>query len=137
MRKKLTELIKRHEGYRQFAYRDTVGKLTIGIGRNIDDRGISEDEAEYMLNNDIDLCLSDLSRNIPGFNELPETVQVVLVDMCFNLGITRLMKFKKTLLYINEGLYYKAADEMLDSSWARQVGTRAPELSEMMRHAHE
>lgn len=137
MRKKLTELIKRHEGYRQFAYRDTVGKLTIGIGRNIDDRGISEDESEYMLNNDIDICMSDLSRNIPGFNELPETVQIVLVDMCFNLGIVRLMKFKKTLLYIHEGLYYKAADEMLDSSWARQVGTRATELSEMMRHAHE
>jgi len=133
MRSKLINQLKEHEGIRLKPYRCTANKLTIGIGRNIEDRGITEDEAEYLLNNDIDICIEELEKNLPWFYQLHETARLVLVDMCFNMGMPRLMQFKKTLNYLADQDYAAAAVEMLDSRWARQVGSRAKHLSYQLK----
>ena len=124
-------LIKKHEGLRLRPYKCTAGKLTIGYGRNLDDNGISEVEAEQMLHNDIQNCYAACLK-FPFWNELNAARQAVLIDMCFNLGITKMKQFKKMLAALEIGAYYRAAHEMLDSHWARQVTSRATELAEIM-----
>ena len=121
------------EGLKFHPYTDTVGKTTIGIGRNLTDNGITKTEAIYLCNNDIDNCVKDLHNNFPQFDEWPENVQIVLIDMCFNLGIYQLMKFYNFLGYIKIGNYEDASKEMLNSMWARQVGVRALKLSELLK----
>ena len=133
MKPKLIALLKKHESIRLKPYLDTVGKLTIGIGRNLDDVGISLDEAEYMCNNDIDRCIWDLDKHLPWYKDLSENRQLVLMDMCFNLGISKLLGFKDTLASIKAGNYELASEQMLQSKWASQVKGRALELSNMMR----
>lgn len=128
----ITELLVKHEGLRTKPYRCTAGKLTIGVGRNLDDRGISPDEALYMLANDIAAARKELSRAFLWFDKLDEVRQAVLIDMHVNLGLDRLSKFTNTLALIAVGKYESAAQEMLDSMWARQVGNRARDLAAMM-----
>ena len=124
----------RHEGIRLKPYRCTAGKLTIGIGRNLDDCGISQKEAYAMLERDILDCEQRLIDEIPEiYNNLDEVRQSVLLNMCFNLGIKGLMGFKTTLSFIAAGDWERAANNMLASKWAKQVGRRAIELAEMMR----
>ena len=124
----------RHEGLRLKPYRCTAGRLTIGIGRNLDDRGISQKEAYAMLERDIQDCEQWLIDDIPEiYNKLDEVRQSVLLNMCFNLGIKGLLEFKNTLAFIGAGDWERAANNMLASKWAKQVGMRAIELSEMMR----
>ena len=124
----------RHEGLRLKPYRCTAGKLTIGIGRNLDDRGISQKEAYAMLERDIQDCEQWLIDEIPEvYNKLDEVRQAVLLNMCFNLGIKGLLGFKNTLDFIGAGDWERAANNMLASKWAKQVGLRAIELSELMR----
>ena len=127
------EMIKRHEGLKLTVYKDTVGILTIGYGRNIESRGISISEAEMMLNNDIADCMAELRVNLPYFDVLDSVRQDVLIDMCFNLGLQGLRKFKLTLTHIQHGDFEMASETMLDSNWAKQVGNRAVELSQMMK----
>jgi lysozyme len=124
----------RHEGLRLKPYRCTAGKLTIGIGRNLDDRGISQKEAYAMLERDIQDCEQWLIDEIAEiYNKLDEVRQSVLLNMCFNLGIKGLLGFKNTLDFIGAGDWERAANNMLASKWAKQVGMRAIELSELMR----
>lgn len=123
----------RDEGVRLKPYRDTVGKLTIGIGRNLDDVGISAEEAHYLLGNDVERSARALDDFLPFWRNLGPVRQRVLVNMAFNMGIRRLLTFKFTLLMIEKGEYEKAAEGMLSSLWARQVGPRAQRLAEMMR----
>jgi len=124
----------RHEGLKLKPYRCTAGKLTIGIGRNLDDRGISRKEAYAMLERDIQDCEQWLIDKIPEiYNNLDEVRQSVLLNMCFNLGIKGLLGFKNTLSFIAAGDWERAANGMLASKWAKQVGMRAIELSELMR----
>ncbi len=130
---KLIRLLITHEGLRLKPYRDTRGKLTIGVGRNLDDVGITEEEALYLLKNDIKRVLDFLKERLPYWNGLTETRKMALVDMCFNLGPGGFLSFKKMLAALERGDYEQAAREMLDSRWARQVGRRAEELAEMMR----
>ena len=132
-REDLKEQLLRHEGLRLKPYKDSVGKLTIGIGRNLDDRGISHATAEQMLEEDIDLVLSQLEDKLPFFKGLDVVRQRVLADMCFNLGINGLLGFHNTLSFIEEGRYDAAATNMLLSKWAKQVGPRAHTLARMMR----
>jgi lysozyme len=132
MTDKLTEMLVDHEGLRLKPYRCTAGKLTIGVGRNLDDRGISPDEALYLLRNDIEISRRELSAAFPWFDKLDSVRQCVLIDMCVNLGLTRLQGFRNTLALIGVGKYEAAAVEMLDSKWAQQVGNRARRLSGMM-----
>lgn len=125
--------LNRDEGLRLKPYRDTVGKLTIGIGRNLDDVGISEAEAEYLLQQDIDRTMADMDRLMPWWRGLDDTRKRVLINMGFNLGVPGLMKFKNTLAAVKEGRYTDAADGMLDSLWARQTKGRAIRLARAMR----
>lgn len=132
-RQKLIRQLRRHEGERLKPYRCTAGKLTIGIGRNLDDRGITAEESAYLLNNDIDRVWTELQTRLPWTTGLSDVRQRVLLDMAFNLGIDGLLKFRSTLATIQAGQYHKAGEMMLDSLWARQVGMRAHRLSKMMQ----
>ena len=124
-------LLKKHEGLRLQPYRCTAGKLTIGYGRNLEDNGITAAEAEQMLHNDIQNCYAECVKFI-FWNNLNEARQAVLIDMCFNLGITRLKQFKKMFAALGEGNYTLAAREMKDSKWYNQTGDRAKELEKIM-----
>lgn len=131
---RIKEQLVRHEGLRLKPYRCTAGKLTIGIGRNLDDSGISQSEAHIMLINDIMNCEKQLQAKIPDiYNGLDEVRKSVLLNMCFNLGINGLLGFKNTLAFVKAGDWERAANNMLASKWAKQVGRRAIELSELMR----
>jgi lysozyme len=131
---RIKEQLVRHEGLRLKPYRCTAGKLTIGIGRNLDDCGISQSEAYVMLINDIMNCEKQLQAKIPDiYNGLDEVRKSVLLNMCFNLGINGLLGFKNTLAFVKAGDWERAANNMLVSKWAKQVGRRAIELSELMR----
>ena len=127
----MSQLIKKHEGLRLKPYKCTAGKLTIGYGRNIEDNGISQTEAEEMLNNDIQRCYSECIK-FKFWDKLNEARQAVIIDMCFNLGITRLKSFKKMLAALQAGNYPKAAAELLDSNYARQVKSRAQENAQIL-----
>jgi lysozyme len=128
----LIRQLKLHEGVKLKAYKCTADKTTIGVGRNLDDLGITEEEADYLLANDIDRVKVALSREIPWMADLNDVRQRVLLDMAFNLGVSGLMQFKKTLKAIQDKDFERAGRMMLDSKWATQVGKRADRLSVMM-----
>ncbi|RVU39793.1 lysozyme [Hwanghaeella grinnelliae] len=114
-------------------YTDTVGKVTIGVGRNLDDVGISETEALVMLDADIDRAMEDLRRNVPSVFDRPEPVQRALVTLCFNMGWPRLSGFRRMGAHLELNEYGPAADEALNNKWARQVGNRARRLAGLIR----
>ncbi|MGZ8236368.1 MAG: glycoside hydrolase family protein [Methylobacter sp.] len=129
----LVNQLKRHEGFRPHVYRCTAGKQTVGYGRNLDDTGISEREATVLLTHDISRAAEDLIDQVPVFPNLSLNRQNVLVNMAVNMGIPRLLGFKKMLAALRANDFDLAADEMLDSQWAKQVGNRATELAQQMR----
>lgn len=131
-RERLLKQLRVDEGTRYKPYRDTVGKLTIGVGRNLDDRGLSPDEVDYLLNNDVKLVEMELDGQLPWWRSMSDARQEVLANMCFNLGITKLLGFKNTLQFMKEGRYDAAARGMEASMWFRQVGDRARRLVKMM-----
>ena len=114
-------------------YECPAGLYTIGWGRNLEDRGISEDEAELMLTNDINDSKRELSRHFGFFDDLDEVRQMALVDLHFNMGYNRLSKFKKMLAALTRRDYDTAAIEAIDSAWYRQVGSRAREIVKIIR----
>jgi lysozyme len=128
----LADQLRRDEGTRLHPYKDTVGKLTIGTGRNLDDVGISQDEADLMLANDIKVATIRLESTFPWTVGLDDVRKSVLVNMTFNMGIGGLAQFKDTLRKVQAGDYAGAAQAMLDSGWAKQVGPRAQRLSIQM-----
>ena len=128
----ITQLID-HEGLKLFPYHCTADKLTIGVGRNLEDRGISNDEAAYLLKNDIEIVERELLEAQPLVSMLDAVRQRVLVDMGFNLGTPTLMKFSNMWDAIEDEDWEEAADQMLDSRWAKQVGRRAHRLADAMR----
>jgi lysozyme len=132
-RTKLKQELEIDEGKRRKPYVDTVDKVSIGIGRNLTDNGVSDAEIDFMLENDIDGVEADLDRHIFWWRSMDEVRQRVLANMCFNMGITRLMGFRNTLHWMKQGRYAAAADGMLMSKWASQVGARATRLARMMR----
>lgn len=121
------------EGLRLKPYQDTVGKWTIGVGRNLDDVGISKPEAMMLLGADIDAACAALDKSLPWWRGMSDARQQVLANMCFNLGIERLLGFKNTLAAMQAGRYDEAANGMLASKWALQVGQRARRLADMMK----
>jgi len=129
----LREQLIRHEGLRLKPYTDTVGKLTIGVGRNLTDRGISKAEAMHLLDNDILEAQTAVVKALPWTVEIDRPRFEILMNMAFNLGIGGLLKFERFLAAVQEGSYELAALEMLNSKWAKQVGQRADELASMMR----
>lgn len=132
-RDELRSMLVLHEGLRLHPYKCTSGKTTIGVGRNLDDNGISNDEAMYLLERDIDRVEAELDSRFTWWRQMTPARQAVLADMAFNLGINRLLGFVNTLKFMRDGDYEAAADGMMDSLWARQVGNRAIRLAKMMR----
>ena len=129
---KLKQQLMRHEGVRYKPYRCSADKLTIGVGRNLEDNGLSEDEVQLLLDNDIKDVLRTCA-TLPYWKDLNEARRLVRADMMFNLGYKRFKGFKKMEAALREGRWEKAAVEMLDSKWARQVGQRSNTLAVMMK----
>jgi|TARA_R100000234_G_C4928444_1_gene147364 lysozyme len=134
VREKLLDMLMLHEGLELKPYQCTADKTTIGVGRNLQDVGITEDEAKYLLQNDIDRILKEVE-HWSFLEKLNEPRQAVILDMVFNMGVTRFNAntWVKTFAAIQNEEWEKAANEMLDSKWAKQVGQRAIRLSQMMR----
>ena len=121
-----------HEGVRLKPYTCPAGYLTIGVGRNLEGKGISADEAAMLLDNDITDVIRQLSRALPGFMDLDPVRQRALVDMGF-MGVGSLLKFRKMLAALWAKDYAEAARQALDSKWARQVGPhRAGRVAAML-----
>ena len=153
-RDELVKMIAIHEGIVLNVYQDHLGIDTVGIGRNLQDRGITdgelsfinktmdevyengltEEEAYYLCMNDIAIVEKELLVNKPIVNQLNDVRQMVLIDMAFNMGVPRLMKFKNMWLAIEKVNYQLANEEMIDSRWAGQVGSRAMKLSLAMKN---
>ena len=131
--KELIDQLIRHEGIRLKPYKCPAGKLTIGIGRNIEDNGITEAEAIILLMNDIGRCQWEVDTAFPWSVKLDKPRYNVLVNMCFNMGISRLSSFRKMLAALKERDYNEASIEGLDSRWAKQVGKRAVELMQIIK----
>jgi len=144
-----------HEGLRLQVYKDTLGIDTIGIGRNLEDRGITKEEldwmdipnmdaiyeygiteadAMYLAKNDVQIVEEELVRAHPCVDKLDAVRQLVLMDMAFNMGVPRLRKFQKMWNAVHEEKFDIAAKEMLDSRWAVQVKSRSTKLAHAMHH---
>lgn len=129
----LVERIKKNEGFESFPYKCPAGKVSIGYGRNLEDCGISEQEAEILLSNDITRAKLELYNNFPWTIGMDDIRKGVLVEMVFNMGITRFKQFKKMLAACQNGEWDKVANEMLDSKWHKQTKKRAETLAEIMK----
>jgi lysozyme len=136
VRDKLISMLKRHEGVETHAYKCSENKTTIGVGRNVDKGGglgLSDDEVDYLLQNDIDRVVSELDSEYDWFAGLDSVRQDALIDISFNLGQTRLRAFKNALAAMAEGDWGEAADQFMDSRWSGQVGKRSNNLTDMIR----
>ena len=130
---KLRADLTRDEGMRLKPYRCTEGKLTIGVGRNLDAVGISAEEAYLLLDHDIAAIVAGLDRALPWWRSLSEARQRALLNMGFNLGLSRLLGFRQMLAAFQQGDYQTAAAQALDSAWAQQVGERAQRIAALIR----
>lgn len=148
-------MFKENEGYKPEVYTDTTGNRTIGIGFNLEDtnnrkvlkdmgidindvfagKPLKENQIIGLYNHSLRQAFSDAQKFDPGFARRPEPVKKAIVDMAFNLGLTRLQKFKKMRAALDADDYGRAADEMVDSNWYKQVKTRGPRTVELMRQA--
>ena len=129
---KLKDQLILHEGLELKSYQCSAGFITLGVGRNVEELGITEDEARYLLDNDILRVTKELDSNLPWWRDLSEVRQRVVVDMVFNLGISRFLNFKNAINAMQEEDWEEAAAQMLDSKWADQVGKRADRLAKAM-----
>ena len=132
----LVDTLKRHEGVRSHAYKCSENMITVGVGRNLDENGgigLSDDEIEYLLMNDIERCDAELRAAYDWYENLKKPRRDAMINMCFNLGLTRLRGFVKALEAMSREQYDVAADEFMDSRWAKQVGDRAVEVTELIR----
>src|SRR5579859_3435363 len=132
MRYKLKKRLILEEGYRQFPYKDTHGKLTIGYGRCLDTNGINQDEALYLLNNDIDKIENELIKNIKFYDSLDDARKLVLIDMSFQMGIYGVLGFVQFLKALENKDYDTASKEMLNSIWGKEFINRANDLAFIM-----
>ena len=144
---KLQKELERDEGCKYEIYLDHLGYPTFGIGHLITDDDpewwsdvgteVSEERVKEAFNFDIETVLDDCCRLYEYFYDLPEEVQLIIANMMFNLGYTRLSKFKGMKRGVDARDWNAAADEMVDSLWYRQVTTRANRLVERMRNINE
>jgi len=120
--------LRREEGFRSHAYKDHLGYVTVGIGRCIEEGvgiGLSLEEAEYLLMNDVRRCIGELGKALPWASSLDNQRKEVLVELAFQMGLPNLMKFKRMLAAMKDGEFEKAAAELLDSKYAGQTPARA------------
>jgi lysozyme len=140
--KQLQEQLKIDEGVKYEIYNDHLGYATFGIGHLITDKDpeygkpigtkITEERVNEIFQTDVELYISETKSVFPGLENKPEKIQLVLVNMCFNLGAPRLSKFKKFIAAIDQEQWMEASLEMMDSQWAKQVGPRATRLKEIV-----
>lgn len=128
--------IARHEGCVSHVYEDSEGFWTIGYGRCVDvslGGGITEEEASMLLSNDIKRIHAELTTAFRWYPRLDTARQAGLINMAYNLGLPRLLTFRKMIAHLEHGEFDRAAEECLDSKWARQVGRRAEDIAGMIR----
>ena len=135
--KDLLESIKHHEGFVEHVYDDSLGIPTIGYGFAIKDLVLEEDLCDEILLRKLRILGKSVMGKFPFFDSLPSDCKTVLMEMCYQLGVTGVSKFKKALKAMEDGDWEKAADEMLDSKWAKQTPNRAKEMSNIIRSLHE
>lgn len=119
------EMLIKHEGIRVHPYKCSEDKLTIGIGRNLEANGISEEEAMYLLGNDIDRVINNLDKIFPAWKVMPKRARLVCIDMSFQMGITGFMNFRRTRALMEMGAWLEASEELLRSKYAVQTPNRA------------
>lgn len=127
------QMTKEDEGFTRSLFYDTEGKLTGGWGHNFSDNGVSIKVGDFIFDEDFNYFVNILPTIFPWYNTLSDNRKVVILNMCFNLGLKRFQTFEKTIHYISVGDYEMAAREMLDSKWSQQVGDRASRLAKIMR----
>ena len=135
--KTLLESIKHHEGFVEHVYDDSLGIPTIGYGFAIKDLILDEDIAEDILMRKLEKLKRNANARFQWLEDMPQEVQAVVLNMCYQLGVTGVSKFRKAISALQEGEWHEAADEMLDSLWARQTPNRATELSNIVRNQSE
>jgi len=128
----IKDLLIRDEGLRLTAYKCTAGRTTIGVGRNLDDVGISAEEADLLLQNDLQ-HIEAQALTFTWYVTLDAVRQAVILSMLFNLGLRGFQGFTNTIKDIESGDFAGAASRMLESKWVKQVGQRANRLAEMMK----
>ena len=131
----LIDNIKISEGYRSKVYKCTEGYDTIGYGFAIKDLELDEDICDMILERKVGKLVERLEKNLPYLRSLPKDAQDVLIEMAYQMGVSGLLKFKKTLMYVESKDYKDASVEMLDSRWAKQTPNRAKKLSDIMASA--
>ena len=133
----LLESIKKHEGFVEHVYDDSLGIPTIGYGFAIKDLILDEDIAEDILMRKLERLKRNANSRFQWLEDMPQEVQAVVLNMCYQLGVTGVSKFRTAISALQEGDWSEAADEMLDSLWARQTPNRAKELSDIVRNQVE
>jgi len=129
----LLEQIKDHEGFKSTVYQCTEGYDTIGYGFAIKDLELTEEIAEDILIGKLSKLRLRLCKTFDWFLDTPEVVQEVIMNMCYQMGLSGFSQFKKTIYYFETEQYEEAADEMLDSLWHKQTPARSQELSDVIR----
>jgi lysozyme len=127
-------LLEKHEGNKSHPYTDTVGKVTIGIGRNLTDKGLSPAEVRFLFINDLNSAWEDCVAHIPGFDKMSDPRKYAFVDIMFNMGWSTFSTFHNTLAAVAAEDWNSVADHLADSKWDKQVGKRADELQQMIRN---
>ncbi len=130
---KLQERIKNHEGFSKKLYKCPAGKLTIGYGRNIEDNGITQKEADLMLETDVDVAIREVREVFDDFKTFGKVRQNALIDMMFNLGKPTFLKFKKMIKAIKIKDWVNASEEARKSLWYNQVGDRSKRIVKELR----
>jgi len=131
--KEIVQDVKKHEGYRAKVYKCTEGYDTIGYGFAVKDLHLDEDIAELILMRKLHNLLERILVAFPWFKDIDDKAKLVVINMCYQLGISGFSKFKKTIYLLETEQYEEASMEMLDSLWAKQTPNRAKELSEVVR----
>ena len=140
---RIRDQIKFHEGVKNTVYKDHLGYLTVGVGHLILETdpennlevgdAITDDRVNELFEVDLKVCTDELDAKLPWWKDLDEIRQRCLIDLTFNMGMPRLLKFKKTLAHLENADFISAGDELLNSNYARQVGKRANRISEMIK----
>tara|TARA_R100000734_G_C3286875_1_gene79411 strand:+ start:500 stop:904 length:405 start_codon:yes stop_codon:yes gene_type:complete len=132
----LKESIKQHEGYVGVVYKDSLGIDTIGYGFAIKDLELDQDICDIILERKLKNLEDRIKNKFGWFPFMPQEIQDVVMEMCYQLGVTGFSKFAKTIMYLKDKDFEKASQEMLDSLWAKQTPNRAKELSNRVKEVH-
>ena len=132
----IKDMLIKHEGLVCNTYKCSEGKLTIGVGRNLEANGVSEDEALYMLDNDIERVIESLDKSFKMWRCMPKRARMVCIDMTFQMGITGFLGFRKTIALMQMGMWLEASEEVLDSRYARQTPNRCAYNSRQLALCH-